>query len=171
MMRALISLTLTGALAAPALAAEAKLKVEIPRLNVAEYHRPYVAIWIERPDQSVVGNIAVWYDLKLKDNEGTKWLKDMRQWWRRIGRDLTMPVDGISSATRAPGEHQVTLPMDAEPFAKLAAGEYQLVVEAAREVGGREILRLPFQWPLKGPQVLKVSGQHELDAISLDIKP
>jgi hypothetical protein len=170
-MRALISLTLTGALAGPALAAEARLKVDIPRLNVAEYHRPYVAIWIERPDQSVVGNVAVWYDLKQKNDEGTKWLKDMRQWWRRIGRDLTMPVDGVSSATRAPGEHQVTLPMNAEPFAKLPAGEYQLVVEAAREVGGREILRLPFQWPPKAPQVLKVSGEHELDAISLDLKP
>ena len=170
-MRALISLTLTGALAAPALAAEARLKVEIPRLNVAEYHRPYVAIWIERPDQSVVGTVAVWYDLKQKNDEGAKWLKDMRQWWRRIGRDLTMPADGISSATRAPGAHEITLPMDAAPFAALPPGEYQLVAEAAREVGGREILRLPFQWPPKAPQVLKAPGEHELDAISLDLKP
>ena len=62
-----------------------KVSIEIPRLNVAEYHRPYVAVWLEKPDQSFVGNIAVWYDLKLKDNEGTKWLKDMRQWWRKSG--------------------------------------------------------------------------------------
>ena len=34
-------------------------------------------------------NLSVWYDLKLKDNEGTKWLKDMRQWWRKTGRELT----------------------------------------------------------------------------------
>ena len=73
-----------------------KVSIEIPRLNVAEYHRPYVAVWLEKPDQTFVGNIAVWYDLKLKDNEGTKWLKDMRQWWRKSGRELTMPVDGLS---------------------------------------------------------------------------
>ena len=100
-MRLLISMTLSGVAAWPALAADVKLSIEIPRLTVAEYHRPYVAVWLERADQSFVGNIAVWYDLKLKDNEGTKWLKDMRQWWRRSGRELSMPVDGLSSATRA----------------------------------------------------------------------
>ncbi len=99
-MRFVWPIALSGVLAGPALAADVQLTVAIPRLNVAEYHRPYVAIWLERPDQSFVGNVAVWYDLKLKDNEGTKWLKDMRQWWRRIGRDLKMPVDGLSSATR-----------------------------------------------------------------------
>src|SRR5690606_8427135 len=100
------ALTAAG-LAWPAVAADMALKVEIPRLTVAEYHRPYVAIWIEKPDQSFVSNLAVWYDIKLRNNEGTKWLKDMRAWWRKSGRELTMPVDGLSGATRAPGEHSV----------------------------------------------------------------
>ena len=139
-MRVLLPVMLS-AVVGPAMAADVKLTVGIPRLNVAEYHRPYVAMWLERPDQSFVGNIAVWYDLKLKDNEGTKWLKDMRQWWRRIGRELKMPVDGLSSATRAPGEHQVVVDPQKAPLAGLAPGEYHLVVEAAREVGGREIFR------------------------------
>src|SRR3546814_7597408 len=67
-------------LSAPLYAADLQLDVEIPRLDVAEYHRPYVAIWLERPDQSHVANLAVWYDTKLKDKEGEKWLKDLRQW-------------------------------------------------------------------------------------------
>lgn len=46
--------------------------MEIPRLDVAEYHRPYVALWLEKPDQSHVANLAVWYDLKMKDKEGEK---------------------------------------------------------------------------------------------------
>lgn len=172
-MRAALSLTLTlsGALAAPAFAADVKVTVGIPRLNVAEYHRPYVALWLERPDQSFVGNIAVWYDLKLKDNEGTKWLKDMRQWWRRSGRELTMPVDGLSSATRPPGDHQVTASTAKPPFAGLPQGEYQLVIEAAREVGGREILKIPFQWPVRAAETLKVQGRDELGAVVLDLKP
>jgi hypothetical protein len=170
-MRLFLTMTLTGAVAAPALAADVKLTVAIPRLNVAEYHRPYVAMWVERGEQGFVGNLAVWYDLKLKDNEGTKWLKDLRQWWRRSGRELNMPVDGLSSATRAPGEHAVVLDAAKAPFAGLAPGEYQLVIEAAREVGGREIVRVPFRWPAQGPLQAKVQGGHELGAVTLDIKP
>ncbi len=170
-MRIVMSMTLAGAAAWPAAAADVKLSIEIPRLSVAEYHRPYVAIWLERADQSFVGNLVVWYDLKLKDNEGTKWLKDMRQWWRRSGRELTMPVDGLSSATRPPGEHQIRVSLDKEPFAGLGAGDYQIVIEAAREVGGRELLRIPFQWPPKADQTLKAPGQHELGVVALDLKP
>jgi hypothetical protein len=43
-------LPLFALLSAPVLAAEIQLEVEIPRLQVAEYHRPYVAIWLEQPD-------------------------------------------------------------------------------------------------------------------------
>lgn len=170
-MRTLVSITLSGLVAGPAFAADMKMSVEIPRLNVAEYHRPYVAIWLEKPDQTFVGNLAVWYDYKLKDNEGTKWLKDMRQWWRRTGRELTMPVDGLTSATRAPGEHQVAIDLGKAPLSNLAAGEYQIVVEAAREVGGRELLRIPFQWPPKAEQTLKTPGKDELGAVTLSLKP
>ena len=128
-------------------------------------------MWIERSNQSVAANLAVWFDLKQKNNDGTKWLKDLRQWWRRSGRELAMPVDGLSGATRAAGEHQVTWSSDKSPLQALPAGEYQLVVEAAREVGGRELLRLPFQWPPKAPTTAKVSGEHELGGVTLNLKP
>jgi hypothetical protein len=157
-------------LAWPALAADMALKVEIPRLAVAEYHRPYVAIWIEKPDQSFAGNLAVWYDIKMRNNEGTKWLKDMRAWWRKSGRELTMPVDGISGATRAPGEHTVQF-ADATALGKLAPGEYQLVLEAAREVGGREQVKVPFVWPPKAATTTQARGEHELGAVSVTVKP
>ncbi len=170
-MRTFVTLSMTGALAVPAFAAEMTVSVEIPRLTVAEYHRPYVAMWLEKPDQSFVGNLAVWYDLKLKENEGTKWLKDMRQWWRKSGRELSMPVDGLSSATRAPGEHKVSIALDTAPVKDLAAGEYHLVIEAAREVGGRELLRVPFRWPASAAQNSKVKGEHELGLVTLDVKP
>jgi hypothetical protein len=162
---------MSGASVVPAFAAEMKVSIEIPRLTVAEYHRPYVAVWLEKPDQTFVGNIAVWYDLKLKDNEGTKWLKDMRQWWRKSGRELSMPVDGLSSATRAPGEHQIAVALDKAPMKNLGEGEYHLVVEAAREVGGREILRIPFQWPAKVANNPKIKGEHELGQVGLELKP
>jgi len=158
------------ALAAPAFAADASLKIELPRLGVAEYHRPYVAVWVERADQGFAGNLAVWYDIKKRDNGGTKWLKDMRQWWRKSGRELQMPVDGVSAATRAPGEHVFSLG-GAKALAALPAGAYQLVVEAARENGGREVQRVPFDWPVKAAQTVRAQGEHELGAVTLELKP
>lgn len=170
-MRALLTAVLSGALASPALAAEMKVKVEVPRLTVAEYHRPYVAIWVERPDQSVAANLAVWYDVKLKENEGTKWLKDLRQWWRRVGRSAEVPIDGVTGATRAAGEHQLAFVQDKAPLGSLAPGQYELVVEAAREVGGREVVRIPLKWPADKPVVVEAKGESELGTVSLSIKP
>ena len=165
------SFLLGAAYATPAVAADLNVSVEIPRLTVAEYHRPYVALWIEDTNQSFVQNLAVWYDLKLKDNGGTKWLKDMRQWWRKSGRELTLPVDGISGATRAPGEHALSFDTAKTGLDKLPAGRYELVVEAAREVGGRELVRVPFEWPLKAGQRAQTKGEHELGTVSLQLKP
>ena len=152
--------------------ADVGIKVEIPRLTVAEYKRPYVAMWIEKAsDQSFIANLAVWYDLKKRDNGGTKWLKDVRQWWRKSGRDVQMPMDGVSGATRAPGEQSLSFNGAKAPLAALPPGDYAVVVEAAREDGGREVQRVPFHWPAKTAQTLKVQGEHELGAITLDVKP
>ena len=159
------------ALGTPALAASLTVGVEIPRLQVAEYHRPYVAVWIERADNSVASTLAVWYDLKLKNAEGTKWLKDMRQWWRRSGRSLELPVDGVSAATRAVGTHTVNFSRDSAALKPLKAGNYELLVEAAREVGGREILRIPFSWPAQQTQVARAQGSSELGRITLTVNP
>lgn len=169
-MHKLLPFAITSVLAAPAMATDLTIKIEVPRLNVAEYHRPYVAVWIERPDQTSAGNLAVLYDLKKRDNEGAKWLKDLRQWWRRSGRDLQMPVDGISGATRTVGEHTLSFSGEKDVLAKLPAGEYQLIVEAAREGGGREVLKVPFQWPSKGEQNAKAQGMNELGLVSISVK-
>lgn len=79
-MRALPFLAAAGLAAAPAAAGAAELSVtpEIPRLSVAEYHRPCVAIWVERPDQRAAATLAVWYDLGMRSNEGEKRPKDIR---------------------------------------------------------------------------------------------
>lgn len=168
-MRSFFPIVLTGVAVSPAYAAEMKVTVDIPTLKVAEYHKPYVAIWVE--GASAPTTLAVWYDVDMKKNEGAKWLRDLRQWWRKAGRSLNMPADGISGATRAPGSHALTFTGGKVPLGKLPAGSYELVVEAAREVGGREMLRIPFQWPPKTAQSLKAAGQTELGGISLALKP
>lgn len=168
-----VSAAAAGLLTAPLMvAAELEVKVEIPRINVAEYHRPYVAMWIEKPDQSFAANLTVWYDLQTtKAEKGTTWLKDLRMWWRKSGRELAMPVDGVSGATRPPGVHPVVFKGSRAPLATLAPGSYELVVEAAREVGGREVVRIPFQWPAKSGQPMKAHGRSELGQVQLVVKP
>ena len=156
---------------ASAMAADLALKLEVPQLNVAEYHRPYIAVWLEGADQKLVTHLAVQYDLKKKDNAGTKWLKDMRQWWRKGGRDATMPMDGVSGATRAPGEQSLTFPGAKAALDKLPAGDYQVVVEASREAGGRELVRVPFHWPPKSAQSIPAKGKEELGLVAVQLKP
>jgi hypothetical protein len=162
-----LSLALSAAAlgaAAPAAAADLSVSVEIPRLTVAAYHRPYVAVWIERPDNTAVRTLAVWYEVS-NVAEGEDWLKDMRTWWRRGGRSLAMPMDGVSSATKAPGRHAVTVP--GARLSGLAAGDYVMVVEAARELGGREAVRVPFRWGAANSG--SASGSTELGAVRVTV--
>jgi hypothetical protein len=169
---AALSGVLLSATAATAEGADLELTVEIPQLKVAEYHRPYAAIWIEKQDQSFVGNLAVWYQLRdsEKGEKGSAWLKDLRTWWRKSGRELTLPIDGVSGATRAPGVHRVAFSGSKGALAKLTPGSYQLAVEVAREVGGREIVRVPFQWPAAAPGA-KSQGSHEIGQVQVIVKP
>ncbi|WP_375268662.1 DUF2271 domain-containing protein [Phenylobacterium sp.] len=44
-------------------------------------------------------------------------------------------------------------------------------MEAAREVGGREMVRVPFQWPPKAQTSGRAAGESELGAVTLTLKP
>lgn len=170
MKRTVSLLTFAGAaVGAPAMAADLNVTVEIPRLSVAEYHKPYVAIWVEAPDATAAATLAVWYDPDSKEDKGEKWLKDMRQWWRKAGRTMSFPADGISSATRAPGPQKLTFSGAKSQLSKLKPGAYTLVVEAAREVGGHEAVRVPFTWGKPG-KTATAKGTAELGAVSVTVK-
>ncbi len=163
---ALSAAALSAAAAPAALAADLTISVEIPRVPGASYHRPYVAVWIERPDNTAVRTVAVWYQQTAnQEGDGKDWLKDMRTWWRRGGRALTLPADGVSSATKAPGRHAVTVP--GARLSNLPAGDYVMVVEAARELGGREAVRVPFRWGAANAG--SASGSTELGAVRVTV--
>lgn len=154
-MRPLHLALLGGVVAAPA--AADTVTVTIPRLNVAEYHRPYVAVWIEPVGGGPARTLALWYDVRKAGNEpGTKWLADLRAWWRKGGRSMTLPANGVSGATRAPGQYTIPLPANLKP------GQYVLNVEAARETGGRELVTVPLTVPAARG---RASGSHELGTV------
>ena len=169
-MRVTVSVVIGSLLVAPAHAGELTVNVEVPRINAAEYHRPYVAVWIEGANQQTVANLSVWYQQKdSKEGAGTKWLPDLRQWWRKGGRSLKVPADGISGPTRPVGKHALKFDQRHPALAKLPPGKYSLVVEAVREVGGRELVKIPFEWN-GAPSAGSTQGKTELGAVSLTAK-
>ena len=156
-MRSSSFVLVAGAISARA--AAGTISVTIPHQSVAEYHRPYVAIWIEPAGGGTARTLAIWYDGKKTGHEpGTKWLAELRAWWRKGGRSLAMPADGISGATRVPGTYMLPLPADLKP------GAYVLNVEAARETGGRELVSVPFAMPAAAG---RAAGSGELGAVAL----
>jgi len=167
-------IALSGLLASTpaAYAATLDVNVEIPTLQVAEYHRPYVAVWIEDANNKAVANLSVWYQQRASsEGHGTKWLPDLRQWWRKSGRSLDVPIDGVTGPTRPAGQHALSFADHLPPLNDLPAGQYHVVVEAVREVGGRELLKIPFSWPAQAVQSGRAQGNTELGAVSLTITP
>lgn len=164
----LTGLPLVTFAAAPAYAQTLDVTIAVPRLKVAEYHAPYVAMWLEKAG-SPARTLAIWYDFDNRETGGKKWLTDVRQWWRASGRALKLPANGVSGATRPPGTHKISFTAGRGAMPKLAPGQYVLMIEASRELGGREVLRLPFSWPAKGARA-SAAGKSELGAVALTVR-
>jgi hypothetical protein len=83
---------------------------------------------------------------------------------------MKFPANGVTGATRAPGSHRVSFTAGRGAMPALTPGQYTLVVEAAREVGGRELLRLPFTWNGSAAATARAQGSSELGLVTLSVK-
>ncbi|WP_141734626.1 DUF2271 domain-containing protein [Oligoflexus tunisiensis] len=137
-----------------------EIEIELPDIKVEPYHRPYVAIWLETPDRKAVSTIALWWQ---KDT----WLKDLRQWWRRVGKESLAGIDGYSGATRKPGTYKINWKPVDQKGKPLPAGSYVLNFEASREEGGRDHVKQTIELGRK--QEIKIPATKELGVISLNI--
>jgi hypothetical protein len=169
-MKALLPLLFISLSAVNAHSASIDITLELPRLDAAEYHAPYVAIWLQSGTREVT-NLALWYDLNMRNEKGLEWLKDLRQWWRRSGRNVSFPADGFTGATRTAGTYNLHFEDSQFAFSSLPAGEYTLNLEAVREVGGRELLSLPLRLPIIQTLDLSLKGESELGRVIVQLKP
>ena len=163
-MRPASLILVAGALSASfaSAASAGTVSVTLPRLALAEYKRPYVAGWIEPVAGGAPRSLFVWYDQKKGGNEpGVKWLSELRSWWRKAGRTMTLPANGISGATRSPGTYAIPLPADLTP------GKYVVSIEVARENGGRELVSVPISVP---NPAARGSGKSEVGAVVVSAK-
>lgn len=133
---------------------------EIPALDVAEYRRPYVAIWIADEQGNSIRQLQL-----LGDG---RWLRDLRLWWRKFGRVDDSLVDALAGATRKPGRYRIEWDGRDGQGKKVAQGNYELHLEAMREHGERETVALPFV--LNGQSIsATVKGTHEIGRVHLEL--
>ena len=133
------------------------IQLELPKIDAHPYHKPFVAVWLETGEREPIETIAIWYD-------DAEWLKDLRQWWRKLGRKQHADgqLDGLSGATQKPGIHSIhwqgTTPKDA-----------YINIEVVREEGGRSYHRELIQ--TQKSATYTIAGSYEYGEIKIQINP
>ncbi|RVU02252.1 DUF2271 domain-containing protein [Novosphingobium umbonatum] len=144
-----------------AMAGNVTVSLDLPRIDAANYQRPFVAVWIEDHQGHWVKNLAVFHD---QTRIGARWLPELRHWWRAVGMNMAMPADGVSRPTQPAGHHSLNL-------SGLPVGQYSLVTEVAREKAGRDLVRLPFTVQPGKPFKASTKGTAELSQVTLSVQP
>ena len=147
-----------------AIAETVEITVTVPEIDTNPYHRPYVAVWVETMEREGVHTIAVWH-------EQEEWLRDMRQWWRKLGRKKQPSYDAVTGATRKPGRYSVNWDLKDAEGKTIPAGEYYISVEAAREEGGRGYFRQKVVLGENKKQEYSLPGEIELGEVAIKIIP
>jgi hypothetical protein len=156
------ALLLVAGLSGPALASDLEIALQLPKISEGQYHRPYVAVWVEDSSEKSVRLIEIW-------REKPDWIKDLRRFWRKTGRADQPLVDARTGATKGPGAYQLRWDGKDDKGAVVASGEYQLVIEAAREHGGRQLVKQKFSWD--GSAIaLTVAAGNEIGQVQLSRK-
>lgn len=142
----------------------AQLNIELTlKQQTGQYHPPYVASWIENAQGKPVRTLLLW-------REKAKWLKDIRRWWRKVGKKDTALVDGITSATRITGKYPLSFSATDDAQKELQQGKYTLFIEVVRENGGRAMIRQPFS--LNGKEAaFTLAATNETDKITFSVTP
>ncbi len=166
--RALLALSLCPILTvAQPLPDSAKLDINfvLPKIDTSMYARPYVAIWLEDSKRKPVKTMELWVG---KD----EWLKDLRSWWRKVGRYDRELVDAVTSATRPAGQYRFVWDGTDDSGQQLDQGDYTLHIEVVREHGGRDYLRQKIELGNK-ESVHRIEPTNETGKITINyqIKP
>ncbi len=134
------------------------------------YRRPYVAIWVEDENNEPVRTLVLWVQAI---DPGPRWIPDLRRWFRSDRqRKLNEPLDLVSTvsrATRPPGQYQVLWDRLDQHGKPLPDGQYTLLIEAAREHGTYQVMRVPLNLGTQ-PFVEKVPGNVEIGSAKIEYR-
>jgi thiamine biosynthesis lipoprotein len=114
-----------------------KLTYQLPQHGPTA-KRPYLSIWLADDQFTLVRQLSL-------QGEQSRWLAELRSWWK-LQRQQPQLLDSISSATRKSGQYQLQWDGRDQQGKPLPAGQYVLWLEAAREDGGHEKIKLALRW-------------------------
>lgn len=136
----------------------AKINFTLPKINSAEYRKPYVALWVADNKGKVVKNLLI-----LGQSE--RWMKENRTWWRLQGRKAPQLLDGFARPTRRPGKYSISWNGRDDFGQQLPKGKYRLYSEAAREHGGHEKISIEIDLGNNKQSLLK-KGKQEISELA-----
>ncbi|MEM1147289.1 MAG: DUF2271 domain-containing protein, partial [Pseudomonadota bacterium] len=142
---------------------EFAVSINIPDLDVANYERPYVAVWIADTRRTLIRVL-------LLAGDEPRWIEENYFWHRRFGRKAGSLVDAVSEPTRRPGNYTLLWDGRDHNGAVVPDGEYVLHVEAAREHGGHQHESLSFMLSAD-PIVLNYEAGEELGPVTMTFGP
>ncbi|RZK91349.1 MAG: DUF2271 domain-containing protein, partial [Pedobacter sp.] len=126
-------------------------------------HRPFAAIWVENEKKEAVRNLALWYNK-------TKWVPDLRNWYRINGERFKANKDNYASATgatRNPGKYTIKWDGKDDKGAFVPQGKYTIILETAKEAGTDEIIRQQMEFK-KTAQKVTNAGNIEISNVTFD---
>jgi len=136
-------------------AKQIELDFSLPSFSTANYHNPYVAIWLEGSEKKQT--LMLWH---LKKGRKDKWLVDIRRWWRKQGRYGEVP-DGVTGATKGPDNYNKKFNVD-------GVSQFNLIIEVVREDGGRSLLKQAIDFNDKQTEY-KLPGDKEIGPVTITI--
>lgn len=126
-------------------------------------HRPFAAIWVENEGKVAVRNLALWYNK-------TKWIPDLRNWYRINGEKFKDNKDNYASvtgATRNPGKYTIKWDGKNDKGEYVPQGKYTIIIETSKEHGTDEIIRQPMEFK-KAAKKTNNAGNVEISNLSFD---
>lgn len=126
-------------------------------------HRPFAAIWVENENKQSVRNLALWYNK-------TKWVPDLRNWYRINGDNFKANKENYASvtgATRSPGKYTIKWDGKNDKGEFVPQGNYTIMIESSKEHGTDEIIRQPMEFK-KAPKKVTNSGNVEISNVTFD---
>lgn len=132
-------------------------------------NNPYIAVWIEGADGSIVRNVSVSYQV----GRGDRWLNELRRWFSAeqayVAKGGPASIQTISSATRVPGASKVVWDGLDEKKQPVAFGDYFVCIEASRERGPYQIVRESVAIGAE-PAVKTLADNGELQKVSVELR-
>jgi hypothetical protein len=143
---------------------ELTIGVELARIAEPRALRPFVAVWIEDQEHSVVRTICLWYGKFKYLNELHIWYHDESLQPEKVVWHI---MNSISSATRPPGKYKLRWDGKDEGGKYVKAGKYIVLIEASREHGTYQLIRQEMDFN-GSPKQIELPGNLEIESASLD---